>query len=111
MAQMIPAPSRVLKQYSTWILIAIGLFDLAHVMLSGMADIHVLSTQQLALANMVLAFCSGAAKLIQQNISATAEQKVEIVERATAIPMKKGEIDPEITIDVAAPPTVTGDQK
>jgi predicted RNA methylase len=108
---MIPAPSRVLKQYSTWILIATGLFDLAHVLLAGMADIHVLTTQQLALANLVLAFLSGAAKLVQQQIAATAEQKVEIVERAASLPVKKGEIDPEITIEVAAPPTVTGDSK
>lgn len=108
---LIPAPSRVLKQYSTWILIALGLFDLAHVLLAGMAGIHVVTAQQLAVANLVLAFLSGAAKLIQQHIPATAEQKVEIVERAAALPVKKGEIDPEITIEVSAPPTVVGDDR
>ena len=109
--QLIAAPSRELKKYSTWVLTALIAFDAAAAILELMAADHSLTLSQVAIGNIVLGALTKVAQLVQQQIPATAEQKVEIVQRAVSLPVKKGEIDPEITIDVAAPPTVTGDQK
>lgn len=85
---MIPAPSRVLRQVSTWILILMGVGDLAHLLLATLGDLHVLDATQLAVGNATLAFFAGAAKLVQQNIAMTEEQKEAVIASVQAAPTK-----------------------
>ncbi len=88
MVQLVAAPSRVFKQVSTWILLLTGIGDLVHVLLAVLADLHYLNTTQLALANALLAFAAGVAKLIQQNIALTDAQKDAMIAAVEAAPSK-----------------------
>lgn len=85
---MIPAPGRIFKQWSTIILLFAGIGDLAHVLLASLADLHYLTATQLGLFNAVLAFAAGAAKLVQQNIALTEEQKVDMIAAVESAPTK-----------------------
>lgn len=86
--EMIPAPSRVLRQWSTWILSVQGIGDLVHALLAGLLDLHYVTGEQLALINLVLSFAAGMARLIQQNIPMTEEQKTAVIEATQAAPTK-----------------------
>ena len=86
--EMIVAPSRAFKTVSMWILMLTGIGDLAHLMLTTMTDLNYLTPQQLTLANAVLVFFAGAAKLVQQNIAMTPDQKSDAIERIQDAPDK-----------------------
>jgi hypothetical protein len=85
---MVPVPSRILKQASTWILMLIGVLDLAHLLMVTLFDLHAVDSSQLAIGNAVLAFLSGVAKLFQQNIALTDEQKVVMIAAVQNAPSK-----------------------
>lgn len=94
---VIPAPSRVLKQVSTWILMLAGVGDLAHVFLATLGDMHYVSGTTLGLINAGLVFLAGAAKMVQQNIALTADQKADMIEAVKAAPDKGVPADPPPT--------------
>lgn len=85
---IIPAPGRVLQQWSTWILIATGVLDLGHTLLAALADLHLLTATQLGVANAALAFAAGVAKLVQQNIALTDVQREAMMAAIQGAPAK-----------------------
>lgn len=87
---MIPAPGRVLHQWSTRIIILQGLIDLALVAWHSLAspDLHFITAQQAVLGNIALTFLAGAAKLVQQQIPLTIEQKDAMIAAVEAAPTK-----------------------
>ena len=93
---IVPVPSRVFRLVSTWILLAMGLGDLAHLLLVTLADLHAVDSTQLATANAVLAFLAGAAKLFQQNIPLTDDQKRDLIAAIQNAPAK-GPRDPLVS--------------
>jgi len=93
MMELIAAPSRILKQFSTWILLLTGLGDTAHVLLASLADVHVLTSTQLTIANAVLVFVSTAMKLVQQNIALTVGQKADMIDAVNNAPTKPPKTD------------------
>ena len=108
MITMIAAPARVLGQYSTKCGVLLIAFNAGAAILALLAADHSLTLTQVALGNVILGALTESTKLIQQQIPATAEQKIDIVTRAADLPVTKGEIDPGITIEVAHPTTVKG---
>jgi hypothetical protein len=103
---LVPAPTRVLKQWSTWVLLAQGVLDLAVVAWHSLAapDLHFITTDQAIVGNILLTFLAGALKFIQQNIALTEAQRVAIVEAALAAPAKQppGGTPPVLVILLAA---------
>lgn len=97
--ELVPAPSRVFKTYSMWLLIATGVFDLAVVMIKTMTDLHVIGAETALTVNAVMVFLTGVVRLIQQNISTTTDQKVALVESAAEQPMKPGEAPVSVEIN------------
>lgn len=87
--ELIPAPSRIFKTVSMWIVLTAGMGDLAVGLVAVFADMHIVSTQTLAIVNAVAAFGAGAAKLIHQNIKLTEEQKFDMVEAIQNAPTKE----------------------
>lgn len=95
--EMVPAPSRILKQVSTWIVLLTGIGDLVHGLLIVFADQHLLTTGQVTIANAVLLFIAAASKLVQQNIALTVDQKAAVIASVKAAPVKvpKGAGEPQ----------------
>jgi hypothetical protein len=86
--EMIPVPSRIFKQISTWIMLLTGLGDAAHAFLSSLFDLHILTGSQLGAMNAGLVFVAVAAKLVQQNIALTQDQKDTLHEAVANAPVK-----------------------
>lgn len=101
--EIVPAPARVFKTYSMWLLIATGVFDLAVVMLKTMTDLHVIGAETALVINAVMVFLTGVVRLINQQIPASTEQKVALVESAASQPMKPGETP--VSVEIQPPPT------
>jgi hypothetical protein len=85
---VIPAPGRVAYQWSTWVLILIGVIDLGHVLLASLADLHLLTATQLGIANAAMAFVAGVLKLVQQQIALTDAQREALIASIEAAPRK-----------------------
>jgi len=98
---IVAAPGRQFKTYSMLLAIALGSFDALLLMLKAFADIHVISNDVLLIINAVASFLIVPAKLIQQYIPLTTEQKVDLVEAAAAQPVKVGQQDVSATTTVA----------
>jgi|SRR5688572_157194 hypothetical protein len=86
--EMIPVPSRVFKQVSTWILIVLAVGDAAHIVLDVLLDNQLLTAAQLASANAILGALATVAKLVQQNIKLTEQQKETLIEAVANAPTK-----------------------
>lgn len=100
--QLVPAPSRHFKTWSMWLIILAGVVDLTVLLTKQLADIHVVTVEELAVINAVLAFLAGAVRLIQQQIAMTAEEKIDTIAVTAAQPMKPGE--PEVDVQVNGTP-------
>jgi hypothetical protein len=85
---MIPVPSRIFKQISTWILIVLAVGDAAHIVLDVLFNNQLLTAAQLASVNAILGAVATAAKLVQQNIKLTEEQKETLIESVANAPTK-----------------------
>lgn len=105
--QLVPAPARHFKTWSMWLLILAGLIDLAVFLVKTLTDAHVVTVETLAIANAVLAFLTGAVRLIQQEIAMTAEEKIDTIAVTAAQPMKPGE--PDIDVQVNGTPLPAAD--
>lgn len=89
--KLIAAPSRVMRQVSTWVLMAQGILDLCLLSWNSLVspDLHFVDAKTAILGNIVLTFFAGVAKVVQQQIPLTIEQKEAIVESVHALPTKE----------------------
>lgn len=97
--ELVPAPSRRFKTWSTRIVIATILFDFAVVVAKLLFDLHVMSAETLAAINTFLASAAGLAQFIKQQIKLTSEEKVEVIAAAAAQPVHPGEPDVAVQIN------------
>jgi hypothetical protein len=84
----------------------IGSFDALMLMMNTFSDIHLLSPTQVLAVNAVLGFLIVPAKLIKQEITATTEQKVELINAAAAQPIAAGQPDVTARVVTVPPPTI-----
>jgi hypothetical protein len=88
--------------------IFLGSVDSLHMLLVTFADLHFISDKNLLAANTVIAFMIVVAKLIKQNIPATAEEKTNLVAYAASQPMKANETNVNVKIDGITTPSTPG---
>lgn len=101
---LVPVPIRQFKTWSMWILIAITALNFAGVIANYLNNRSIFSPETFALVNGSLAFLGTIAKLIQQQIKVTSEQKLELIEAAAATPVKTGEVDIAVDTQVSRLP-------
>lgn len=104
--ELIPAPSQTLRHYSTWLLIAAGVFDIAVVAISALTDLHVISVETLGIINIGLAAATQTAKMINQKLQLTTAEKVAVIADAAAQPMKAGQADVDVKVVQAPAPKI-----
>lgn len=98
MPQIVPAPSRQFKTYSMILAIVIAALDAGVLIVKALTDVHILTPEQLAAINAVLAALIVPAKLIAQQIPATTEQKQDLIAGAAALPVKAGHDDVQVAV-------------
>lgn len=103
--KIVAAPSRQFKTYTMILGILMGSSNSFFIMLDALGKADVLSVKTVLIVNAVLGFLIVPAKLIYQNISATTEQKVDIVASAASQPIKDGEKDVVVKIDKVTVPS------
>lgn len=86
---LVPVPRRQFKTWSMWILIAIGVINLAGILANALNAVDIFSPKVFLVVNSVLAFLGGVAKLIQQHIEVTPEEKEELITAAVTLPVKE----------------------
>lgn len=87
--ELIPAPGRLLKQHSFIISSLLLLFDLVQAVAHVYETQGALSVTTVAVVNLVMLFLANVAKLYQQNIPVTPEQKEALIQAAKAAPIKQ----------------------
>ena len=108
MFMMIPAPLRQFRTWSMILLIADGLLNLAGVAINAMSDAHYISAATFGLVNIAFGFAIGAVRLIKQQVTATTDEKKELIAHAIEQPVKPGQRDVTAVIvqaDKPAPPS------
>jgi hypothetical protein len=86
--EIVAAPARTFKTYSTWLAIAVVLFDGAGGLLETFSSMHLISAATFAAVNAVLVALIPVVKLIKQQLTVTPDQKAAIVADAQAMPVK-----------------------
>ena len=84
--EFVPALTRQLKAYSTWIAVATGIFNILYIMLDSIKD--QIDPGTFALINAILVAMIKIATLIKQNIPVTSEEKQDMVLYAENVPTK-----------------------
>lgn len=91
---LVAAPARVFKTVSFWLAIVGSATDLVVGLLKAFEVAHVMDGNTLLLVNAGWLFLVGLAKLIQQQIALTKEQKQEMVEAVLNAPTKPSQVLP-----------------
>jgi hypothetical protein len=94
MSIIVPVPSRIYKQWSTWAIAALGLFDVSIGLIAVLGDTHVLTPEVFASINSAAAAIALALKYVKQNVKFTEEQKETLVEAVAAAPTKPPKFEP-----------------
>lgn len=97
--KLIPAPGRQFKTVSMILLILIGAFDLSLVLLQTLADVHMITVAQLAVANAAAVFTVGVVRLVHQQVAYTTSEKVEAVEAVAAQPVLPGHVEVKVRVN------------
>lgn len=97
--QIVPAPGRQFKSFSMILGLFIGSFNALALLLQVVGSAHVLSAQTVLLINGVLAFLIVPAKLLQQQLAVTTDQKIAIIAAAASLPMAEGHADVQTQVD------------
>lgn len=100
--ELIPAPGRQLKTYSTWLGIIITVAGAAVAAVGELKDI--LTKEQIGIAVSMLGALLTFAKLVKQDIPVTAEEKIDMIKSAASATLKSDQQDPKVTVTVANPP-------
>lgn len=86
--EMVPVPSRVAKQWSTWVALALLIVDVVTGISHVALDKHLMSAEVLALVNSIMAGLAVVLKFVQQNIKLTDDQKETLIEAVQDAPSK-----------------------
>lgn len=103
MSIVVPVPSRIYKQWSTWAIAALAIFDIVVGLVAVLGDQNLLSPQLFASINSGVAAIALALKYVKQNIKFTEEQKETLVEAVAAAPTKPAK-EGRDTVAPAEPP-------
>lgn len=100
--ELVAAPARTLRTYSTWLAIAVVLFDSAGGLLETFSSVHLISATTFAAVNAVLVALIPVVKIIKQQLTVTPDQKAAIVADAQATPVKALPTPPALPPELAA---------
>ena len=107
--ELIPQWRTSWKFWSSLTAIVVGFLNAA-VAANFFGLLDKLGPQGLALANaVVVGLAIPTLRALQQEIPATTEQKVALVEKAVETPLKKGQAEPDILVTAVQPPRPTVD--
>lgn len=102
MFSLIPAPGRQFKTVSMWLLIFVGVADLAISALATLGAMPLIHAQEIMIGHTILIFITGVARFVQQQIALTTTQKVDMLNSLAAAPVKEGHEDVVTTITAAS---------